>query len=151
MKVIAKNRRAFHDYEIIERITAGISLLGHEVKSVRAGQISLKGSFVHFQNHEAYLVNAHIRRYSHAANLKEHDPTRSRKLLLHRKQIDSLEAEKRGAGLAVVPVAVGLERGLIKVEIALGRGKKHYDKREASRKKTMKIDAALEAKRRLNT
>jgi len=151
MKVIAKNRRAFHDYEIIERITAGISLLGHEVKSVRAGQISLKGSFVHFQNHEAYLVNAHVRQYSHAANLKEYDPTRSRKLLLHRKQIDNLEAEKRGAGLAVVPVAVGLEHGLIKVEIALGRGKKHYDKRETSRKKTMKIDAALEVKRRLNT
>ena len=115
MKVIAKNRRAFHDYEIIERITAGISLLGHEVKSVRAGQISLKGSFVHFQNHEAYLVNAHIRRYSHAANLKEHDPTRSRKLLLHRKQIDNLEAEKRGAGLAVVPVAVGVENDKLNI------------------------------------
>ncbi|MDQ5944202.1 MAG: SsrA-binding protein [Patescibacteria group bacterium] len=151
MKIIAKNRRAYHDYEIIERFTAGISLQGHEVKSIRAGQISLKGSFVHFQNHEAYLVNAHIRRYSHAANLKEHDPTRSRKLLLHRKQIDHLEAEKRGAGLAVIPIAVGLEHGLIKVEIGLGRGKKHYDKREASRKKTMKIDAALEVKRRLNT
>ncbi len=151
MKLITKNRRAFHDYEILERITAGISLLGHEVKSIRAGQMSLKGSFVHFQNHEAYLVNAHIRRYSHAANLKDHDPTRSRKLLLHRKQLERLESEKRGAGLAIIPLAVGLEHGRVKLEIALARGKKHYDKREAARKKAMKIDAALEVKRKLNT
>lgn len=151
MKVITKNRRALYDYEILERFTAGISLQGHEVKSIRAGQISLKGSFVHFHNHEAYLVNAHIRRYSHAANLQEYDPVRSRKLLLHRNQIDLLEAKKHSAGLAVIPVVVGLENSLIKIEIALGRGKKNYDKREASRKKTMKIDAALEVKRRFNT
>lgn len=151
MKVIAKNRRASYDYEILETFTAGLSLLGHEVKSIRSGQISLKGSFVHFNNHEAYLVNAHIRRYSYATNLKEYDPTRSRKLLLHRKQIDRLEAEKKGAGLAVIPLAVGLDHGRIKIDVALARGKKHYDKREASRKKTMKIDVALEAKRKFNT
>src|SRR5574343_123407 len=118
MKVIAKNRRAYYDYEILETFTAGLSLLGHEVKSIRSGQISLKGSFVHFNNHEAYLVNAHIRRYSYATNLKEYDPTRSRKLLLHRKQIDRLEAEKKGAGLAVIPLAVGLDHGRIKIDIA---------------------------------
>lgn len=151
MKIIAKNRRGRHDYEILERLTCGIILLGHEVKSVRGGNISLKGSFVHFLNHEAYLVNAHIRRYSHATSIKDYDPTRSRKLLLHRKQIDHLEAEKRSAGLAVIPLAIGLEHGLIKLEIALARGKKHYDKRESLRKKTAKLDAALEAKRRLNT
>jgi SsrA-binding protein len=151
MKIIAKNRRGRHDYEILERYSCGIMLLGHEVKAIRSGNISLKGSFVHFQNHEAYLVNAHIRRYSHATNIKDYDATRSRKLLLHRKQIDHLEAEKHGAGLAVIPLIIGLEHGLIKLEIALARGKKQHDKRESLRKKTAKLDAALEAKRRLNT
>lgn len=151
MKLIVKNRRAFYDYEIIKRITAGISLAGHEVKSIRSGQISLKGSFIHFQNNEAYLVNAHIRRYNYASNVADYNPTRPRKLLFHRKEINYLEGQKRSAGLAVIPLAVGLEHGLIKVEIALGRGKKHYDKREASRKKTMRRDAILETKRKLST
>lgn len=151
MKIIAKNRRARHDYEILECITAGIALAGHEVKSIRAGHVSLKGSFVHFTNQEAYLVNAHIRRYSHAANLADHDPTRARKLLMHRRQLDHLAAEKQSASLAVIPLSIGLENGLIKLEIALARGKKRYDKREVLRKKTMKLDAALEVKRRNNT
>lgn len=146
MKIIAKNRRAFFDYEISKRLIAGVALEGHEVKSVRAGQVSLKGSFVHFQNHEAYLVNAHIRKYSQAGSLPDFSPTRARKLLLKRSEIEELEASKRGTGMAVMPIAIGLERGLVKVEIGLGRGKKNYDKREAARKRAMERDNSLERK-----
>lgn len=146
MKVIAKNRRAFFDYEISERLVAGIVLAGHEVKSIRAGHISLKGSFVHFVNHEPYLVNAHIRKYSQAGALPDFDPVRSRKLLLKQSEIEHLQAAKRGTSMAIVPLVVGLERGHVKVEIGLGRGKKNYDKREAARKKAAERDNALERK-----
>ncbi len=146
MKVIARNRRATYDYDIQKRITAGIALLGHEVKSIRGGQVSLKGSFVHLRGNEAYLVNAHIRRYSQAANTPDYEPTRARKLLLKRGEIDELAAEKRGSGMAIIPIAIGLERGLIKLEVGLGRGKRHYDKREAARKRAAERDASLDKK-----
>jgi SsrA-binding protein len=146
MKIIAKNRRAFFDYEITDRLVAGLVLAGHEVKSIRAGHISLKGSFVHFTNHEAYLVNSHIRKYSHAGAIADYDPTRSRKLLLKQSEIEHLQAAKRGTSMAIVPLAVGLERGRVKLEIGLGRGKKRFDKREVARKKAAERDNALERK-----
>lgn len=146
MKILAKNRRASHDYDITERYLAGVVLAGHEVKSIKASHISLKGSFVHFSGHEAWLTNAHVRLYSHASQVADYDPTRPRKLLLGKKELEQLAQAKRAEGLTVVPTAVGLVRGLIKVEIALGKGRKHYDKRAVARAKAMKRDAVLDSK-----
>ncbi|MEI7818632.1 MAG: SsrA-binding protein SmpB [bacterium] len=149
MKIVATNRRARHDYELGKKFQAGLVLAGHEVKSIKLGQASLKGSFIHFVNHEAYLVNCHIRRYAQAANIVGHDPIATRKLLLNRREIDELETAKQAAGFTIVPTALGVERGLIKLEIAIGRGKKNYDKRESAKKRAMKIDASLEGKARI--
>lgn len=141
MKIVAKNKRATYDYDIAERIVAGIVLAGHEVKSVKAGHISLKGSFIAIKSTEAYLVNAHITQYKHASNIKGYDPVQSRKILLHRRQIDQIINAIQSQGMTVVPIAVGIERGLVKVEIGIGRGKKRYDKRETIKKRDMLRDA----------
>lgn len=141
MKIVAKNKRATYDYDIAERIVAGIVLAGHEVKSVKAGHISLKGSFIAIKSAEAYLVGAHITQYKHSANIKDYDPVQSRKILLHRRQIDQIIGAIQSQGMTVVPIAVGIERGLIKVEIGIGRGKKRYDKRETIKKRDMLRDA----------
>lgn len=141
MKIVAKNKRATYDYDISERVVAGIVLKGHEVKSVKAGHISLKGSFISISNGEAFLTNAHITQYKHAANIKGYDPVQSRKILLHRRQIDQIVAAIQSQGMTVVPLAVGIERGLVKVEVGIGRGKKRYDKRETIKKRDMLRDA----------
>ncbi len=146
MKILATNRRARYDYEITDTLVAGLVLAGHEVKSVKQGAISLKGSFVSFQGDEAYLTNAHITQYKHASGVADYEPTASRKLLLHRKELDRLLEEIKSAGKTAVPTAVGLERGLVKVEIGIGRGKKHYDKRETIKKRDMLRDAGREVK-----
>ena len=146
MKVIALNRRAKHDYTLLQHYTAGLVLTGHEVKSIKAGQISLKGSFINLKHGEALLVNAHIRQYSFARNIKDYDPIRPRKLLLNRREIEQLETAKHAQGLAIIATAIGVERGLVKLEIALGRGRKRYDKRQVARAATMKRDAQLESK-----
>ena len=148
MKILATNKRARYDYEITETLVAGLVLAGHEVKSVKQGAISLKGSFVSFQGDEAYLTNAHITRYKHASGVTGYEPTQSRKLLLHRKELDRLLGEIKTAGKSAVPTAVGLERGLVKVEIGIGRGKKHYDKRQTIKKRDMLRDASLEVKKK---
>ena len=148
MKVLALNRRAKHDYTLQERLEAGLVLAGYEVKSIKLGHVSLKGSFIHLRAGEAYLENCHIRRYSNASQITDYDPTRPRKLLLNRKEIDRLESSKRAEGLAVIPTAIGVTRGLIKLEIAIGRGRKRYDKRQAARKKAMQRDASLAVKAR---
>lgn len=146
MKIVAKNKRAKFDYDIQQTITAGLVLAGHEVKSVKAGHLSLKGSFISFKAGEAYLTNAHISQYANASNVKDYDPIRTRKLLLHRKQIDSLLGEAKAQGMSIVPLSVGLERGLIKVELGVGRGKKNFDKRETIKKRDMLRDANREIK-----
>jgi SsrA-binding protein len=148
MKIVAKNKRAWYDYEIKDTLVAGIVLAGHEVKSVKSGHISLKGSFISVRASEAWLTNAHITRYQSAANLASYDPVRSRKLLLHRKQIDELIGAVKTQGLSVVPLSVGIERGLVKVELGIGRGKKHFDKREATKRRDMLRDADREIKPR---
>lgn len=148
MKIITLNRRAKHDYALGEQFLAGVVLEGHEVKSIKAGQITLKGSFIHLHGGEAFLTNAHIRQYSHAANIKDFDPVRPRKLLLKRKQLDELMSAKQSQGMTIVPTALGVERGYIKVEIAIGQGKKHYDKRAAQRKAAMLRDAQIETRHR---
>jgi SsrA-binding protein len=128
MKLLAKNRRATFDYQINDRLVAGLVLTGAETKSVKSGHASLKGSFVSLRSGEAYLTNAHISPYKNAVN--DGDPLRNRKLLLHRRQIDELISQKQ-SGLSVVPTALLLDKNLVKLEIGIGPGKKHYDKRQA--------------------
>lgn len=128
MKIIAKNKRGSYDYAITEKLVAGLVLSGGEVKSVRAGHISLKGSYIRLLEGEAYLVGAHIRPYTHAGKQESYDPERPRKLLMHRRELAELANAKQAARQAV-PLAVGLEHGLIKLELGVGRGQKNYDKR----------------------
>ena len=139
MKVIARNRRATFDYDITDKMTAGLVLAGSEVKSVRAGHVSLKGSFIAAHDGELYLINAHINPYSFAA--ANHEPTRSSKLLLHKKQISLVSQALDQAGLSAVPLVIGLERGLIKLEIGIGRGKKRFDKRETTKRRELAREA----------
>jgi len=128
VKVIATNRKARHNYFLSDTIEAGISLRGSEIKSIRAGQMSIKESYVQIENQEAWLLNAHIAPYKQASYLG-HEPRRKRKLLLHRREIDRLWDAVRKKGVTIIPTRVYLKNGLAKVEIAIGRGKKQYDKR----------------------
>ncbi len=128
MKVLATNRRARFDYDLGESMLAGISLEGHEVKSLKNGKASLKGAFIVIKHSEAYLMGSHITPYAQANNKLTIDPTRQRKLLLHRRQIDDLIAGKE-SGRSIVPTAFVLAGPFVKVELALGVGRKRYDKR----------------------
>jgi SsrA-binding protein len=130
-KLIAQNRKARHDYHIEETIEAGIALLGTEVKSLREGRANLQDSFAQEQNGEIVLLNAHIAPYS-AGGRFNHEPTRPRKLLLHRRQIEKLRGALKQGGVTLIPLSLYFNgRGRAKVELALGRGKKQYDKRAA--------------------
>jgi SsrA-binding protein len=133
-KTVTLNRKAGHDYHILRTIEAGISLLGSEIKSVRNGQVSIREAYVRPQNGEIWLVGAHIAYYQPAGRMN-HDPTRSRRLLLHKREIRELEREIGSAGVTVVPLRLYLKDGIAKLEIALARGKKSYDKREAIAKR----------------
>ena len=146
MKIIAKNRRVRHDYELLDRFEAGLVLTGGEVKSIKAGHVDLKGSYVSIKGGEAYLESAHISPYKQAANPESYNPTAERKLLLHAKEIARLTADAKSQHLTVVPTAIGLVRGRVKLEIALARGKKLYDKREVKKRQAMLRDARLESK-----
>src|SRR5271157_1245919 len=143
VKVIATNRKAGFEYFLLERFEAGLSLQGSEIKSIRAGQMSIVESYVDIENgRNAFLVEAHIAPYEQA-NRFNHDPKRKRRLLLHRKQIRELWDAVRLKGMTIVPTRVYLKDGRAKIEIALARGKKLYDKRETIAKR----DAEREAKR----
>lgn len=147
MKIIATNRRAKHDYELREKFEAGLVLSGAEVKSIKQGHIDLKGSYVSLKGTEAYLLGAHISPYKQAHNLENYDPTAERKLLLHKKELEKLTEDARTQHLSIVPTAIGLVRGRIKLEIALARGKKLYDKRETKKRQTMLKEAKLDTKK----
>lgn len=134
MKTLAKNKKAYFDYKILETIEAGIVLTGPEVKSVKQNQINLKGAYVAITNNEANLLNAHIAPYKFAGKIK-YDPKRSRKLLLHKKEIDYLIGKSHEQGLTTLPLSVYLKKGIIKIEIGIGQGKKKYDKRETIKKR----------------
>ena len=149
MKIVATNRRAKFDYEVSERLIAGIVLSGAEVKSVKQGHISLRGSYVTLTNDELYLLNTHISPYKYAG-AKAFEPTRSRKLLVHKQEIARLAGLKQ-SGLALVPLAVGLERSLIKIEIGVGRGRKRGDKREVVKKRQAKREIARAVARQRKT
>ncbi|MFZ5845466.1 MAG: SsrA-binding protein SmpB [Patescibacteria group bacterium] len=127
------NRRAGHDYLILERFEAGVNLLGSEVKSLRGGHASLEGAFVKIVGSEVYLVNAQIFPYLYARP-EGYDPRRTRKLLLHKKEIISLKSKLEGSNLTLVPLSWYTRGPLIKLEVGLGRGKKQYEKREAKKR-----------------
>lgn len=135
----AKNKKAFHDYEILQKFEAGIVLNGDEVKSIRNKDMNLKGSFVHIKNDEAFMEGAHISRYEWSSR-QEHNPTRSRKLILHKKEIKKIETVLNEQGITCVPLSLYSKKGLIKAEIALVRGKKVHDKRETIKRKDQDLD-----------
>jgi SsrA-binding protein len=130
IKVIATNRKAYHNYFIGDGVEAGIALTGSEIKSVRQGKVSLADAYVRPERGELWLYNAHIARYE-ASSYMSHEPTRPRKLLLHKKEIRNLTSKIAEKGLTLVATKVYLKGSIAKVEIALGKGKKLYDKREA--------------------
>lgn len=131
-RTLARNKKAKHDYEILERFVAGIVLVGTEVKAAREGKVQLRDSYVEIRDGEAWLVGAHISPYSHG-NRQNHDPDRRRKLLLHRREIDRIFGRTSIQGQTCIPLAIYADDHLIKAEIALARGRKHYDKRQAAR------------------
>ena len=146
-KVLARNRKATHDYFILEKFEAGLALRGSEIKSIRAGQVSLKEAYVRTDGREAWLVNAHIAPYNPASS-SGHNPLRERKLLLHRKEIDALWEETQRKGNTIVPLQVYLKDGRAKLELAVARGKKKWDKREdiAKRDAEREIARAIKGK-----
>jgi SsrA-binding protein len=146
-KLFATNKKAFHDYFILEKLEAGIVLLGTEVKSIREARINLKDSYATIKQGEAFLLNCHISPYSHG-NRQNHDPTRTRKLLLHQKEIRKMIGKTQEKGLTLVPLRVYLRRGRIKVELGVARGKKLHDKRETERRKEMDQEARAAMRQR---
>ena len=133
-KIVSTNRKARHDYEILDTYEAGLVLTGSEIKSIRAGRVNLREGFVQVRGNELWLLNTHIATYDQAGQFG-HDPLRPRKLLLHRKEINRIAARVQEKGLTIVPTMLYLTRGLAKVEIALARGKRQYDKRESLRRR----------------
>lgn len=135
----AKNRKAFHDYEILEKLEAGIALFGEEVKSIKAAQVNLKGAFVDIWKDEAFVNNIHVSPYKYSNN-QELNPTRKRKLILHKREIAKIEAAISQKGVTCIPLELYPKKGLIKVQIGLCRGKKLYDKREDLKKRDQQIE-----------
>jgi SsrA-binding protein len=147
-KDILTNRQAFHEYHILDKFEAGAVLLGTEVKSMMAGRVQLKDSYVKIDGGEVWLVNAHISHYSHG-NIQNHDPLRSRKLLLHRREIEKLEKETTQKGMTVVVTRIYWKNGRIKFEIGTAKGKKLYDKRETEMRKAIDKETRQELKEKL--
>ncbi len=135
MKTLANNRRAVFDYQILEKFEAGIALLGHEVKAIRIGRISIAGSYVVLKGEEVFLINCNIPPYQPKNTPSDYDPKRSRKLLLKKREIRRLLGKKKEEGLTLVPLKVYTKNKLIKVEVGLAKGKKKFDKREAIKKR----------------
>ena len=146
-KVLAANRAAFYNYHISDKYEAGIALLGTEVKSVLDGRVQLKEAYVSVRDGEAWLFNAHISPYSHG-NRENHDPLRTRKLLLHRREIDKLDEAAAKDGMTLVPTRVYFKNGRIKLEVGVARGKKMYDKRETELRRTIERETRAQLKER---
>ena len=137
MPTYATNRKALHEYEILEKFEAGIVLTGREVKSVRSGGIRLEDAFATVTQGEIWLTNAHISPYRHGGPLGDYDPIRSRKLLLSKKEVLYLSGKRGVSGLTIVPLKVYTSKSRIKIELGLGRGRKQYDKREVLKKRSI--------------
>jgi SsrA-binding protein len=146
-KILSDNRQARHNYLLFDRFEAGLALTGTEVKSARTGRIQLQDAFAEIAGGEAWLCNAHFSPYSHG-NRANHETTRRRKLLLHREEIDKIWGKTRDRGFTLVPTKVYLKDGRVKCEIALARGKKLHDKREAERKREAEATARAAVTRR---
>ncbi len=144
MKVVCQNRKAYHDYHIEDSIEAGIALLGTEVKSLREGKASLKESYVMIKEGEAFLLNCHINPYTHG-NRMNHDPLRTRKLLLHRKELNSLAGKATEKGFTLIPLKIYFKDSFAKVEIGLAKGKRLFEKRETikAREARREIERAM--------
>jgi SsrA-binding protein len=148
MKIVASNKKAYFNYEIVESMEAGIALLGSEVKSVREGRVSLKDSFAEVKNGEVFLLHMNISPYEQA-NIFNHEPLREKKLLLHRQEIKRLIGKIREKGYTLIPTKVILnDRGKVKVEIALAKGKRTYEKRRAIKERDLEREVRAELKRR---
>ena len=148
-KAVVTNRKAYHNYHIQDSVEAGIALTGTEIKSIRAGRVSLGDAYVRPEGGELWLLNAHVARYE-AGSYLSHEPKRPRKLLLHRKQIDSLTSKVQEKGLTLVPLKLYIKDSIAKVEVALGKGKKLYDKRETiiRRETEREIGRAIKGQKR---
>ena len=147
IKIIAKNRRAFHEYEIFDSWEAGLVLLGTEVKALRNGRVNLGDAYGEIREGEAWIVKMHIGPYE-MANRENHEPFRRRKMLLSRREIRKIRPKVEEQGLTLVPLKVYFKKGLVKIEIGLGRGKKLHDKRDSKAKKDMERRIAKEIGRR---
>lgn len=147
-KIVATNRKAYHDYHIHETYEAGIALTGTEIQSVRRGMVSLRDSFARVEGGEVLLYNMNISPYEHG-NRFNHEPLRTRKLLLHKEEIRKLQGKTQERGFTLVPLKVYLKRGLAKVELALAKGKKLYDKREAAARRDLVREADRAIKERI--
>jgi SsrA-binding protein len=147
IKILSDNRSAGHNYHLLERYEAGLVLTGTEVKAAKTGKIQLKESYAEVSEDEAWLINAHISEYSHG-NIMNHVPVRKRKLLLHRSEIEKLRGETREKGLTLIPTKLYLKGGRIKIEIAVAKGKKLHDKREAIKAREMQAEAKAALARR---
>lgn len=148
IKSIASNKEAYHHYFILETYEAGIQLTGTEVKSARDGRVNLKDAYALVRDGEAWLLNAHISPYSHG-NRQNHEPTRERRLLLHKKEIIRLQSKIQEKGLTIVPTKLYFKGNLIKCELGIARGKKLYDKRADEAKKTQEREARAAIKHRM--
>ncbi len=144
-KLIASNKKAYHDYFVLQKLEAGLVLTGTEVKSLRDGKANLKDSYVIVKGDQAFLLATHISPYSHG-NLQNHEPERPRKLLLHKREIEKLHVQIVEKGLTIVPLRLYFKRSRVKVEIAVVRGKKQYDKRETEKRREADREAAAAMK-----
>ena len=143
MKIIAKNKKAFHDYEILDTIEAGLVLTGDEVKSLRAGKVSLVGAFATIHKGELFMINCNIAAYSHAYDKRE-EPTRSRKLLLHRKEIDKIIGDISKKGVTIVPLKLYFKKGKVKVELGICKHKKARSKKQELKERDIKRETSRE-------
>lgn len=147
IKILSDNRAARHNYHLSDNMEAGVVLSGTEVKSARDGKIQLQDAFAEITGNEAWLCNAHIGQYSHG-NIMNHEPVRKRKLLLHRAEIERFRRATREKGLTLVPTKLYLKNGLIKVELAIGKGKKLHDKRATEREREATAEARAGMRRK---
>jgi SsrA-binding protein len=149
MKLVCQNRKAYHDYSIEDTLEAGMSLVGTEVKSLRDGKANLKDSYVLIKNMEAFLLNCHISPYSHG-NIMNHDPVRTRKLLMHKKEIVKLQAKIAQKGYTLIPLKIYFKEGRAKVEVGLAKGKREYEKRDSikEREAGREIEKAMKSRNR---
>lgn len=147
IKIVCQNRKAYHDYSVEETIEAGIQLLGTEVKSLRDGKANLKDSYVLIKDSEVFLLNCHISPYSHG-NIMNHAPLRTRKLLLHRKEIERLKGKAQQKGYTLIPLKIYFKGPYAKIEIGLAKGKRVYEKREAIKEREAKraIEKAMKSR-----